>query len=94
MGDIKKTKGLSGGSPLIKGTRTRVIDIGIEFEYLGMSPDEIVRAHPHLSLAQIHEALAYFYKHIKDMREKIKKDESYIEKLRQKYPSKVAVIAQ
>ena len=94
MADIKKTKGISGGSPVIKGTRTRVIHIGIEFEYLGMSPDEIVRAHPHISLAQVHAALAYFYNHIKEMREKIKKDESYIEKLRQKYPDKIAVIAQ
>ena len=94
MADIKKVKGISGGSPVIKGTRTRVIDIGIEFEYLGMSPDEIIRAHPHISLVQVHEALAYFYKHIKGMREKIKKDESYIEKLRQKYPSKIAVIVQ
>ena len=94
MADIKKSKAISGGSPVIKGTRTRVIDIGIEFEYFGMSPDEIIRAHPHISLAQVHEALSYFYKHIKDMREKIKKDESYIEKLRQKYSSKVTVIAQ
>jgi len=94
MAYVKKSKGLSGGSPVIKGTRTRIIDIGIEFEYLGMSPDEIVRAHPHISLAKVHEALAYFYKHIKNMREKIKKDESYIGKLRQKYPSKIAVIAQ
>ncbi len=78
----------------IKGTRIRIVDIGIEFEYLGMSPDEIIRAHPHISLAQVHEALAYFYKHIKDMREKIRKDESYIEKLKQKYQSKIAVIAQ
>lgn len=78
----------------IKGTRIRIVDIGIEFEYLGMSPDEVVRAHPHISLAQVHEALAYFYKHIKDMREKIRKDESYIEKLKQKYQSKIAVIAQ
>lgn len=91
MADIKKTK---AGSPIIKGTRTRVIDIGIEFEYLGMSPDEIVRAHPHLSLARVHAALAYFYKHIKEMRDKIKKDGSYVEKLRQKYPSKIAVLAQ
>ena len=94
MADIKKVKGVSGGSPVLKGTRTRVIDIGMEFEYLGISPDEIARAHPHISLAQIHEALAYFYKHINEMREKIKIDESYIEKLRQKYPSKLAVIAQ
>ena len=94
MTDINKAKGISGGSPVVKGTRIRVIDVGLEFEYLGLSPDEIVRAHSHISLAQVHEALAYFYRHIREMREKIKKDESYIEKLRQKYPSKIAVIVQ
>ena len=81
MSKIKKTKGLRGRSPVIKGTRTRVIDIGMEFEYLGMTPDEIVRAHPHISLSQVHEALAYFYKHIKEMREKIKKDQKQLEVL-------------
>ena len=92
MVDFNKVKDRNG-SPVIKGTRTRILDIGIEFEYLGMSPDEIVRAHPHISLSQVHSALAYFYGHIKEMREKIRKDDSYIEKLRQEYPSKIAVIA-
>lgn len=94
MDGVKRSKNMSGGNPVIKGTRIRVVDIGTEFEYLGMSPDEIVRAHPHISLAQVHAALSYFYKHIKEMREKIKKDEAYIEKLKQKYPSKFAIIAQ
>ena len=94
MTDVKRTKDVSGGSPVTKGTRIRVVDIGMEFEYLGMSPDEIVRAHPHISLAQVHAALSYFYKHIKEMREKLRKDEAYSEKLKQKYPSKFAVIAQ
>lgn len=94
MEDIRKIKHISGGSPVIKGTRIRIVDIGMEFEYLGMSPDEIVRAHPHISLAQVHAALAYFYKHIKAMREKIRKDEAYTEKLKQKYSSKITVFAQ
>lgn len=93
MKNIKRIKGISGGNAIIKGTRIKVLDIGIEFEYLGMSPDEIIRAHPHISLAQVHEALAYFYKHITEMREKIKKDESFIETLKQKYPSKLTVVA-
>jgi uncharacterized protein (DUF433 family) len=39
---------ISKGSPIIVGTRTRVLDITIEYEYLGSTPDEIVDAHPHL----------------------------------------------
>jgi uncharacterized protein (DUF433 family) len=34
-------KDVCGGSPIIEGTRTRVIDIAIEYEVLGRSPDEI-----------------------------------------------------
>jgi uncharacterized protein (DUF433 family) len=37
---------ISKGSPIIVGTRTRVLDISIEYEYLGSTPDEIVDAHP------------------------------------------------
>ena len=49
------------GSPIIAGTRTRVIDIAIEYEALGRSPDEIVGSHPHVSLYHIHDALSYYY---------------------------------
>lgn len=28
-----------------------------------MTPDEVLAAHPHLTLAQVHAALAYFYDH-------------------------------
>ncbi len=80
--------------PILSGTRIRVVDIGIEFEYAGMSPDEIAQAHPHLSLAQVHEALSYFYAHINEMQEKIKQDEKFIENLKQRYPRKVALMAQ
>ncbi|MCK4733940.1 MAG: nucleotidyltransferase domain-containing protein, partial [Methanophagales archaeon] len=45
---------ISKGSPVIVGTRTRVLDIAIEYEYLGTRPDEIVDAHPHLTLPQVH----------------------------------------
>ena len=77
----------------LPGTRIRVIDIGIEFEYFGMSPDEIVRSHPHLTLAQVHTALAYFYEHIVEMQQKIKEDKEYVGKLKREYPSKAMMIA-
>ena len=54
-------KDVCGGSPIIEGTRTRVIDIAIEYEVLGRSPDEIIRSHPHVSLHQIHKELPIFH---------------------------------
>lgn len=80
--------------PLIKGTRIKVLDIGIEFDYLGMSPDEIVHAHPRLTLAQVHTALAYFYEHIAEMQQKIREDKEYVEKLKKEYPPKALMIVQ
>src|SRR2546423_1606375 len=57
---ITCTPGVAGGKPCIAGTRIRVQDIVIRTE-LGESPDEIIKAYPHLTLADIHAALAYYY---------------------------------
>jgi uncharacterized protein (DUF433 family) len=46
----------------IAGTRIRVIHIAIETR-LGLSPAQIREQYPHLSLAQIHVALSYYYDH-------------------------------
>ena len=50
------------GSPVIAGTRVRIVDIAIECEYLNRTPDEIINAHPHLKLEQVHDALSYYMK--------------------------------
>jgi uncharacterized protein (DUF433 family) len=54
---------ISKGSPIIAGTRVHVLDIVIEYEYLGYTPDEIVNAHPHLILPHVHDALSFYYGH-------------------------------
>lgn len=58
---IVKNPKICGGVPIIKGTRIRVIDIAIEYERLGMTPDEILEAHPHIQLKQVHDALSFYY---------------------------------
>lgn len=45
----------------IVGTRVRVQDIVSDYERHGLSPEQIAREHPHLSLAQIHAALAFYW---------------------------------
>jgi uncharacterized protein (DUF433 family) len=68
---------------VVKGTRTRVVDIAIEYEYLNRTPDEIISAHPHLRLEQIHDALSYYYYEKRnELDEKIKKDKQFIQELR------------
>ncbi len=77
---------ISKGSPVISGTRVRVIDIAIEYDRLGMTPDQIVDAHPHLTLKTIHDALSYYYENREAMDERIKKEKEFIEKISKKYP--------
>ena len=38
-----------------------VVFIVSEYVHQGMSPHDILNAHPHLTLAQIHAALSYYY---------------------------------
>jgi uncharacterized protein (DUF433 family) len=76
----------SGPRPVVLGTDIKVSQIASEYEHLGMSPDEIVDAHPHLTLADVHAALAYYY----DRREAIAREwqeaDALVSALRQRYP--------
>jgi len=72
---------ICSGSPIIKGTRIRVVDIVIEYEYLNQTPDEIINAHPHLKLEQIHDALSYYYENRAELDKKIQEDKQFIQKL-------------
>ncbi|ODT96811.1 MAG: hypothetical protein ABS79_07825 [Planctomycetes bacterium SCN 63-9] len=51
------------GEPIISGTRTRVRMLVLDRLAHGWDVDEIHRNHPHLTLGQIHSALAYYYDH-------------------------------
>ena len=78
---------ISKGSPVITGTRIRVIDIAIEYDRLGLTPDQIIDAHPHLTLEAIHDALSYYYENRSMMDKEIKSKKDMIRKLAQKGPS-------
>src|SRR3954467_7096024 len=49
--------------PWIEGTSTKVIEVVLDRLAYGWSPEEIHRQHPHLPLAKIHAAFAYYYDH-------------------------------
>ncbi|MBI4690552.1 MAG: DUF433 domain-containing protein [Nitrospirae bacterium] len=72
---------ISQGSPVISGTRVRVIDIAIEYDRLGLTPDQIIDAHPHLTLEAVHDALSYYYENIEAMNEKIRREKEFVDKL-------------
>jgi len=84
---ITRQKGVCGGSPVVRGTRIRVIDIVIEYDRLGYSPDEIANGHPGLTLKQIHDALSYYYENQKQLDAVIRERLKQVEKLKAEYPS-------
>jgi uncharacterized protein (DUF433 family) len=56
-------KGYCGGSPVIAGTRFPVRSIVTYVLRQGMTPEELVSEFRQLTLAQIHDALSYYYDH-------------------------------
>lgn len=57
---ITTNKDILSGEPIIKGTRTPVRSI-VEKWRLGYTPENIVNGLPYLTLAQIFEAMSYYY---------------------------------
>ena len=51
---------ICGGRPCIEGSRITVRHIVIEYRS-GITPEEILEDKPHLSLAKIYAALAYYH---------------------------------
>ena len=51
-----------GGEPIIRGTRTPVRAV-VELWRLGIGPEEVPHRLPHLSLAQVFDALSYYSDH-------------------------------
>lgn len=86
---ITRKKGVCGGKPVIKGTRIKVEQIVVEYERLGWTPDEIIQAHPHLTLPQIHDALSYYYENAVEINADIKESEQWVERLRNEYQGSV-----
>lgn len=57
---IERVPDIQGGRPVIKGTRTPVRSI-VLYHRRGAMPEEIQIKLPHLNLAQIYDALSYYY---------------------------------
>ncbi len=70
---ITMTKGVCGGSPAIKGTRISVGHIA-GYYHMGLTPEEIRREVPHITLAQIFDALAYYFDHKSAIDRKVERD--------------------
>jgi uncharacterized protein (DUF433 family) len=52
---------------LIAGTTVKVVELILETTAYGRSPEELHFQHLHLSLGQIHSALAYYWDHAAEL---------------------------
>ena len=73
----------------MEGTRIAVSDIAALAE-AGRSPAEIQLAYDHLSLSQIHSALAYYYDHKEEIAAERARAEALAEALRDEFPGRVS----
>jgi uncharacterized protein (DUF433 family) len=71
------TIGADGVAP-VDETTVKVVEIALDHLAYGWSADAIHEQFPHLSLAQIHAALAYFYDHQGQIEGEIRKLEREI----------------
>ena len=78
---ITSTAGICGGKPCIAGTRIRVQDIVLRTE-LGDSADDLVNAFPHITLADVHAALAYYYENQAAVDKQIRESDELISRIR------------
>ena len=71
---IVRDDAILGGEPIIRGTRTPVRAV-VENWRIGIAPEEIPKGLPHLTLAQVFDALSYYLDHQSEIN-------SYIERNR------------
>lgn len=71
------------GVARVAGSRIRVIDLALERNGEGWTPEQIHEQHPHLTLGQIYAALAYYYDHKAELDAEIERRFREAEALRQ-----------
>jgi uncharacterized protein (DUF433 family) len=86
---IVKTPETCAGVPQIEGTRITVNLIVAEIVRAQKTPEEVLLNHSHLSLAQIHAALAYFCDNRAEVDASLRQADGLVEELRKRFPSRL-----
>jgi uncharacterized protein (DUF433 family) len=72
---IVKVADVCGGAATIRGTRVPVWVL-VEYARGGHSPAELQEFYPHLTLAQIYDALSYWHDHPDEIEEEIRQNQA------------------
>ncbi len=68
--------------PYLVGTNTKVVELVLDRMAHGWSAEELHLQHPHLTLGQIHSALAYYWDHQDEIDDDIQRRLEYVEDMR------------
>ena len=74
------------GKAWVGRTGVSVRELIESYHAYGESPEELVRAFPHLSLALVHAALSHYYDHREEIDGAILKGRAFAEKMRAQTP--------
>ncbi len=86
---IVSTPDACGGKPRIAGSRIQVKHVVVMHERQGMTPEAIVSEFPHLTLADVYAALAYYHDHREEITADIKAEREWYEEMKAKHPSRL-----
>ena len=84
---IDRDPKVRGGRPKIAGTGLTVSRIATCYK-LGMTPEEIALEYPHLTLAQVHAALAYYHVNREEIEDDLTQEASAALQLEQQLGTK------
>lgn len=68
--------------PIIAGTTMKVIELVTSVKAYGWGPEELHFNYPHLTMSQIHSALAYYWDHKEELDADMEQRFQHAEKLR------------
>jgi uncharacterized protein (DUF433 family) len=69
------------GVAVVADSRMKVAQLVSEVMAYGWSPEELHFQHPHLSMGQIHSALAYYWDHQEEINQQIEGDLQYADRM-------------
>lgn len=73
--------------PVLKRTNIRVDDIVFLYEDSGWTAEQIANE-LEITLSQVHQALAFYYDNVPEIRNEMKNDDKFVDKFRKKYEDK------
>ena len=81
---ITQTPGICGGRPRIAGTGVSIRRIAGWYKF-GLTPEEITAEIPHLTLAHVHAALAYYHANRDEMDAEMAAEEAEADRLEREH---------